>query len=134
MTDSSWIEAIQEEIHEFDRLQVWELVPRPLNAKLISLKWIFKIPLYSDSKSAIALRCNSVKHSGTKGIVVQYHFIKEQVENDTVELYFVNMAYQLVDIFTKELGRERFEFLINRLGLESITPERLKRLAESDEG
>ncbi|GJV18326.1 hypothetical protein Tco_1367346 [Tanacetum coccineum] len=65
--------------------------------------------------------------------VVQYHFIKEQVENEVVELYFVRTAYHLVDIFTKALGRERFEFLLNRLGMQSITLEELKSLAESDE-
>ncbi|GJS75725.1 hypothetical protein Tco_0725606 [Tanacetum coccineum] len=37
------------------------------------------------------------------------------------------------DIFTKAFARERFEFLIKRLGMQSITPEELKRLAESDE-
>ncbi|GJS61416.1 retrotransposon protein, putative, ty1-copia subclass [Tanacetum coccineum] len=62
-----------------------------------------------------------------------YHFIKEQVENEIVELYFVKTAYQLADIFTKALARERFEFLVKRLGIQSITPEELKHLAESDE-
>ncbi|GJZ98382.1 hypothetical protein Tco_0670835 [Tanacetum coccineum] len=69
----------------------------------------------------------------TKHIVVRYHFIKEQVENEMVELYFVKTAYQLANIFTKALRRKEFEFLINRLGLQSITPEKLKSLAESDE-
>ncbi|GJU79401.1 retrovirus-related pol polyprotein from transposon TNT 1-94 [Tanacetum coccineum] len=45
-----------------------------------------------------------------------------QVENGVVELYFVNTEYQLVDIFTKALGRERIEFLINKLGMRSFTP------------
>ncbi|GJT47743.1 retrovirus-related pol polyprotein from transposon TNT 1-94 [Tanacetum coccineum] len=91
------------------------------------------IPLYSDSKSAIALSCNTVQHSRTKHIAVWYHFIKEQVENEVVELYFVKTDYQLADIFTKALARECFKFLINRLGMQSITPEELKCLAESDE-
>ncbi|GJX50171.1 hypothetical protein Tco_0277016 [Tanacetum coccineum] len=69
----------------------------------------------------------------TKQIVVRYHFIKEQVKNEVVELYFVKTGYQLADIFTKALARERFEFMIKRLGMQSITPEELKRLAESDE-
>nr|GEX33607.1 retrovirus-related Pol polyprotein from transposon TNT 1-94 [Tanacetum cinerariifolium] len=55
------------------------------------------------------------------------------VENEVVELYFVQTDYQLSDIFTKALARERFEFLINHLDMQSITPEQLKRLAESDE-
>ncbi|GJW50556.1 hypothetical protein Tco_0091907 [Tanacetum coccineum] len=47
-----------------------------------------------------------------------------------IELYFVNMEYQLADIFTKALGRERIEFLINKLGMRSFTPETLKQLAD----
>ncbi|GKC04117.1 hypothetical protein Tco_0995727 [Tanacetum coccineum] len=50
----------------------------------------------------------------------------EQVENGVVELYFVNTEYQLADIFTKALCRERIEFLINKLGMRSVTPETLK--------
>ncbi|GJY11482.1 hypothetical protein Tco_0379667 [Tanacetum coccineum] len=59
-----------------------------------------KIPLYCDNKSAIALCCNNVQHSRAKHIHVRYHFIKEQVENEIVELYFVRTEYQLADIFT----------------------------------
>ncbi|GKC26430.1 hypothetical protein Tco_1033724 [Tanacetum coccineum] len=62
-----------------------------------------------------------------------FHFIKEQVENGVVELYFVNTEYQLADIFTKALGRERIEFLINKLGMRSFTPETLKQLADEAE-
>nr|GEX51699.1 hypothetical protein [Tanacetum cinerariifolium] len=47
----------------------------------------------------------------------RFHFIKEHVENGVIELYFVNTEYQLADIFTKALGRERIELLINKLGL-----------------
>ncbi|GJV16908.1 copia protein [Tanacetum coccineum] len=65
-----------------------------------------KIPLYYDNKSAIALCCNNVQHSRAKHIDVRYHFIKEQVENGIVELYFVRTEYQLADIFTKHLRRE----------------------------
>nr|GFB12123.1 retrovirus-related Pol polyprotein from transposon TNT 1-94 [Tanacetum cinerariifolium] len=53
----------------------------------------------------------------TKHIDISYHFIKEQVEKGVIELYFVNTEYQLADIFTKALGKERIEFLINKLGM-----------------
>ncbi|GJR47494.1 retrovirus-related pol polyprotein from transposon TNT 1-94 [Tanacetum coccineum] len=89
-----------------------------------------KIPLYCDNKSAIALCCNNVQHSRAKHIDVRYHFIKEQVENGIVELYFVRTEYQLADIFTKPLPRERFNFLIEKLGMRSMSPETLKSLAE----
>nr|GEW10293.1 hypothetical protein [Tanacetum cinerariifolium] len=64
----------------------------------------------------------------SKHIDIKYHFIKEHVENGVIELYFVNTEYQLTDIFTKALGRERIEFLINKLGMRSFTPETLKQL------
>ncbi|GJZ52318.1 hypothetical protein Tco_0606833 [Tanacetum coccineum] len=74
-----------------------------------------KIPLYYDNKSAIALCCNNVQHSRAKHIDIRYHFIKEQVKNGIMELYFVQTEYQLADIFTKPLPRERFNFLIDKL-------------------
>ncbi|GJV46600.1 retrovirus-related pol polyprotein from transposon TNT 1-94 [Tanacetum coccineum] len=89
-----------------------------------------KIPLYCDNKSAISLCCNNVQHSRAKHIDIRYHFIKEQVENGIVELYFVRTRYQLGDIFTKPLPRERFNFLIDKLCMKSMSPEMLKRLAE----
>ncbi|GJY24087.1 retrovirus-related pol polyprotein from transposon TNT 1-94 [Tanacetum coccineum] len=274
MTEPSWIDAMQEEIHEFQRLEVWELVPCPDKVLLIKLKWIYKvktdefggvlknkarlvsqgfrqeeridfeksfasvarieaipflngelkeevyvsqpegfvdqdnpshvyklkkalyglrkaprawydmlssflisqhfskgavdpkfftrmsmtayadadharcqdtrrstsgsaqflgdklIPLYCDNKSVIALCCNNVQHSQAKHIDVRYHFIKEQVEIGIVELYFVRTEYQQADIFTKPLPRERFNFLIEKLGMRSMSPKTLKRLAE----
>ncbi|GJV75132.1 retrovirus-related pol polyprotein from transposon TNT 1-94 [Tanacetum coccineum] len=89
-----------------------------------------KIPMYCDNKSAIALSCNNVQHSRSKHIDIRFHFIKEHVENGVIELYFVNTEYQLADIFTKALARERIEFLINKLGMRSFTPETLKQLAD----
>ncbi|GJT57039.1 retrovirus-related pol polyprotein from transposon TNT 1-94 [Tanacetum coccineum] len=91
-----------------------------------------KIPLYCDNKSAIALCCNNVQHSRSN-IDVRYHFIKEQVENGVVELYFVKTEYHLADIFTKALARERFEFLLNRHGMKSMSPKTLKSLTEEEE-
>nr|GFA48016.1 Gag-Pol polyprotein [Tanacetum cinerariifolium] len=42
MADSAWIESMQEELHQFDRLDVWELVDRPLCTNVIKLKWLWK--------------------------------------------------------------------------------------------
>ncbi|GJW63913.1 retrovirus-related pol polyprotein from transposon TNT 1-94 [Tanacetum coccineum] len=92
-----------------------------------------KIPMYCDNKSAIALCCNNVQHSRSKHIDIRFHFIKEQVENGVVEPYFLNTEYLLADIFTKALSRERIEFLINKLGMRSFTPETLKQLADEAE-
>ncbi|GJZ30702.1 hypothetical protein Tco_0575749 [Tanacetum coccineum] len=92
-----------------------------------------KIPLYYDNRSAISLCCNNVQHSRTKHIDIRHHFIRDHVEKGVVELYFVTTDYQLADIFTKALPRERFEFLLPRLGMKSMTPKTLKRLQEGEE-
>nr|GFB22376.1 integrase, catalytic region, zinc finger, CCHC-type, peptidase aspartic, catalytic [Tanacetum cinerariifolium] len=43
--EDCWFQAMQDEIHEFDRLQVWELVPQPDCVMIIALKWIYKVKL-----------------------------------------------------------------------------------------
>ncbi|GJR25953.1 putative ribonuclease H-like domain-containing protein [Tanacetum coccineum] len=45
ITEDCWLQAMQDEIHEFDRLQVWELVPQLDCVMIISLKWIYKVKL-----------------------------------------------------------------------------------------
>ncbi|GKB71696.1 hypothetical protein Tco_0933108 [Tanacetum coccineum] len=89
-----------------------------------------KIPMYCDNKSVIALYCNNVQHSRSKHIDIRYHFIKEKMDNGVIELYFIRTKYQLVDIFTKALCRERIDILIDKLGMINFTPETLKELAD----
>nr|GEX16839.1 hypothetical protein [Tanacetum cinerariifolium] len=76
-----------------------------------------KIPMYCDSKAAIAISCNPVKHSHTKHINVRYHFIIKKVEKGIVELFFVGTEYQLADLFTKALPVERFKYLVRQLAI-----------------
>nr|GEX81537.1 retrovirus-related Pol polyprotein from transposon TNT 1-94 [Tanacetum cinerariifolium] len=45
LTQSCWIEAMQKELNEFERLEVWELVPHPDKIMVITLKWIYKVKL-----------------------------------------------------------------------------------------
>ncbi|KAJ9539364.1 LOW QUALITY PROTEIN: hypothetical protein OSB04_032097 [Centaurea solstitialis] len=71
------------------------------------------IPIYCDSKSAIAITCNPVQHTRTKHIDIRYHFIKD---------HFVNTEYQLADLFTKPLDEKRFNFLISKL--DSVKPSK----------
>ncbi|GKE25059.1 retrovirus-related pol polyprotein from transposon TNT 1-94 [Tanacetum coccineum] len=53
--------------------------------------------------------------------------------NGIVKLYIVQVEYQPADIFTKPLPRERFNFLIEKLGMRSMSPETLKRLKEEED-
>nr|GEY96494.1 retrovirus-related Pol polyprotein from transposon TNT 1-94 [Tanacetum cinerariifolium] len=90
--------------------------------------WIL---MYNDSKSAIAISCNLVQHSKTKHVDIRYHFIKKHVEKGTVELYFVETEYQLADLFTKALPKERFEYLVHCIGMRCMTPTQLESLTKS---
>ncbi|GJX33567.1 ribonuclease H-like domain-containing protein [Tanacetum coccineum] len=89
-----------------------------------------KIPMYCDSKSAIVISCNLVQHSRTKHINIRYHFIKENVEKGTIEIYFVGTEYQLADLFTKALPKERFAYLLYMIGMRCMTPTELERLTK----
>nr|GEZ26168.1 retrovirus-related Pol polyprotein from transposon TNT 1-94 [Tanacetum cinerariifolium] len=139
---------MQKELHEFECPKVWELVPRQdkvmeegidfeesfapvarLEVVQIFLVFaahmnmiVYQMDVKTFFECAIALCCNNVQHSRSKHIDIRYHFIKEQVKNGVVELYIVRMEYQLADIFTKALCRERNEFLIDKLRMSSFTP------------
>nr|GEU36059.1 retrovirus-related Pol polyprotein from transposon TNT 1-94 [Tanacetum cinerariifolium] len=90
---------------------------------------------HSTSGSLQFLRDRLISWSSkrSKHIDIKYHFIKEHVKNGVIELYFVNTEYQLTDIFTKALRKERIEFLINKMGMRNFTPETLKQLTDEVE-
>ncbi|GJU81085.1 retrovirus-related pol polyprotein from transposon TNT 1-94 [Tanacetum coccineum] len=108
--------------------------PTPLDADTVNGLWL---SLQQDYKSicdfeiTIAYRTPQVQHSRTKHIALRYHFIKEHVEKGMIKLYFVKMDYQLVDLFTKSLPVDRFNYLVRRLGIRSLSPTELERLAKS---
>nr|GEV79125.1 hypothetical protein [Tanacetum cinerariifolium] len=83
------------------------------------------------SSCSIAISCNPVQQSRTKHTAVRYHLIKEHVEKGTIELYFSKTDYQLADLFTKALPVDRFNYLVHRLGMRSLSPQELERLAKS---
>nr|GEU63771.1 hypothetical protein [Tanacetum cinerariifolium] len=245
MTEPLRIDAMQEEIHEFERLKVWELVPCLDKVFLIKMKWIYKVkrnefdrvlknkarlvaqgfrqedginfeesfalvarietirifvanmttkfkmsmmghisfflglqifqsprgifinqskyaseivkkygtlssdyvdtPLVEKSKRDEDLQEKPVDATLYCGMIRSLMYLTSsrhdltyalclcaqyQVENGIVELYFVRTKYQLADIFTKPLPRERFSFLIEKLGMRSMSSEMLKRMAE----
>ncbi|GJS77311.1 integrase, catalytic region, zinc finger, CCHC-type containing protein [Tanacetum coccineum] len=133
MADHSWIESMQDELNQFERLQVWELVPRPEGKNVIALKWLWKNKC--DAENIVVRNKNRLVAKGYKqleGIDFEESFAHvapldrriQQVENGVVELYFVMTDYQLADIFTKALLRERFEFLLPCLGMKIFRKEK----------
>ncbi|GKE13486.1 retrovirus-related pol polyprotein from transposon TNT 1-94 [Tanacetum coccineum] len=98
--------------------------------KLVS--WMSKkqdcTAMSSTEAEYVALSASCAQHSRTKHIHTRYHFIKEQVENGIIELYFVKTEYQLADMFTKALPKERFQYLARRIGMRCLTPAELEVL------
>ena len=40
MQDKAWIDAMKEEVKQFDKNQVWKLVPKPQNSTIIGTRWV----------------------------------------------------------------------------------------------
>ena len=76
-----------------------------------------EVPIKCDNKSSINITKNHVRHSCTKQIEVCHHFINDHVEKSDVTLEFVPTDYQLADIFTKPLSKDRFNFIRHELGM-----------------
>ncbi|GJV41478.1 retrovirus-related pol polyprotein from transposon TNT 1-94 [Tanacetum coccineum] len=79
-----------------------------------------KVPIICDNTSAIAISNNPVLHSRTKHIDIRYHFIRDHILKGDIELHFIPIQYQLVDILTKPLDEPTFKRLIVELGLLNI--------------
>nr|GEU95339.1 retrovirus-related Pol polyprotein from transposon TNT 1-94 [Tanacetum cinerariifolium] len=86
------------------------------NADYVGCKDTFKSTSSGAQFLAIAIYCNPVQNSRTKHIAIRYHFIKEHVEKD---------------IFTKALPADCFNYLVCCLGMRSLSPKELERLAKS---
>ena len=67
--------------------------------------------------SAISISKNPVMHLKTKHISIKHHFVREQVVENNIKLEYVGTKQQIVDIFTKPLPREVFEYLRKKLGI-----------------
>ncbi|XP_075078486.1 uncharacterized protein LOC142164560 [Nicotiana tabacum] len=50
LKDSSWVQAMQEELDQFSKNQVWNLIPKPENVSVIETKWVFRNKLNEDGK------------------------------------------------------------------------------------
>nr|GEZ52437.1 hypothetical protein [Tanacetum cinerariifolium] len=216
LTQSCWIKAMHEELNEFERLEVWELVPRPDQMMVITLKWIYKARpteknvhtvkkifrylrgtvhrrLWYPKDSSIAVTafadadhagCQDTRRSTSRSVqflgerliswsskrqkstaissteaeyialsgccaksygcdhsfqIMALHLKKFQC-TATIKVILPYAAimsntleYQLADLFTKALGGDRIEFLTNKQGMKSFTPETLKKLMNEED-
>ncbi|GJY47039.1 retrovirus-related pol polyprotein from transposon TNT 1-94 [Tanacetum coccineum] len=80
----------------------------------------YKVPIFCDNTSSIAISDNPVLHSMTKHIDIRYHFIRDHILKGDIELHFVPTDLQLADIFTKPLAEPSFTRLVAKLGMLNI--------------
>ena len=89
-----------------------------------------RVTIKVDNKSAIALTKNPVFHGRSKHIHRRFHFIRECVEHEHVEVEHVPGNEQRADILTKSLGRIKFKEMRAMIGVEDVSEEKLKLKGE----
>nr|GEW54560.1 hypothetical protein [Tanacetum cinerariifolium] len=89
ITEDCWFQAMQDEIHEFDRLQVWELVPQPDCVMIITLKWIYKVKLdeYGDV----------LKNKARKNMTIYQMDVKTEFLNGELKEVYISQPEGFVD-------------------------------------
>ena len=76
-----------------------------------------RIQLYGDNQSALKLVKNPEFHARTKHIDVQYHYVREALEDGLLDLAYIPTSEMAADIFTKPLQKEKFQYCLFLLGL-----------------
>jgi hypothetical protein len=73
--------------------------------------------IFEDNQSAICIAKNSVFHGRTKHIGIKYHYIREKVNDKSIELKYCPTEEMTADVLTKGLNRDKFERLWDKMGL-----------------
>ena len=73
--------------------------------------------IYCDNQSCIHLSGNPIFHDRSKHIEIRYHFIRDYVQRGVVTLQYISTDEQVADILTKSLGRGKFVFFRDKLGV-----------------
>ncbi|PON32605.1 hypothetical protein PanWU01x14_359740 [Parasponia andersonii] len=76
--------------------------------------------LYYDNQTAISITQNPVHHDWTKHVEVDKHSIKEKIESGIICMSYVPTKQHVADVLTKELPRQNFEDMLDKLGMINI--------------
>ena len=77
------------------------------------------VPMVSDNQSGIFLAINPAHDRRLKHVDIRYHFIREFVEGNRVEIVYISTDDMIADILTKLLGAKKHEKFRKALGLVS---------------
>ncbi|GJT47722.1 putative ribonuclease H-like domain-containing protein [Tanacetum coccineum] len=101
--EDCWFQAMQDEIHEFDRLEVWELVPRPVYVMVIALKWIYKVKLdeYGD---VLKNKARLVAKAQSRGRVIRFEESFAPVARiEAIRIFIANAASKNMVIYQMDV-------------------------------
>ena len=91
-----------------------------INSQL-DLGYLYNIPtILVDNESAIKLGQNPEFHKKSKHIDIQYHYIREAIQDNKVKLIYINTKRQLADLLTKNVNRTLFEEFIKLANLVDV--------------
>ncbi|GJX27074.1 retrovirus-related pol polyprotein from transposon TNT 1-94 [Tanacetum coccineum] len=121
LKEGYWIEAMHEELHKFDRLEVWELVPRPDRVMIITLKWIFKVKL-DELGGILENKARLVARGYRQEDIIDFKESFALVERlEAIRIFiayaaYMNMIVHQIDVKTKFLnGILREEVYVSQL-------------------
>ena len=95
-----------------------------------------RIPIFEDNAACCSLATDHINNCKSKHIPLRYHAIKELViERGIFEIWKIPTDWQVADIFTKALGKQKFERFDRMMrGLEMIDPKSKSKLITSTRG
>ena len=76
--------------------------------------------IYYDNTSIVSMSNNPILHSKTKHISIKYHVLREKIVEKEIKLEYINTKKKIVEIFTKALPKDVFEYLRVMLGVMPI--------------
>nr|GEU89313.1 retrovirus-related Pol polyprotein from transposon TNT 1-94 [Tanacetum cinerariifolium] len=139
MADYAWIESMQEELHQFDRLDVWELVDRPLCKNVINMKWLWKNKRDEENiairnKSRLVAKGNAQK----EGVNFEESFAPV-ARLEAVRLFIAYAAHKFFTVYQMDVkttflyGPLKEEVYVNQLDgfVDPYHPDKVYRLKKA---
>nr|GEY00346.1 putative ribonuclease H-like domain-containing protein [Tanacetum cinerariifolium] len=139
MADSAWNESMQEELHQFDRLDVWELIDRPLCKSLINMKWLWKNK-HDEENTVIQNKSRLIakRYTQKEGVDFEESFAPV-AQLEAVRLFIVYAAHKSFTIYQIDVkttflyGPLKEEVYVNQLDsfIDPYHPDKVYRLKKA---